>query len=691
MRQSSRIYSWVQLSLGEHEEALAGFERALTLGHPLPSTVQLARANALRHLGRMDASDAVLDELDALKEAPGDVAAIRARNALSRGHYANAIEQATRSLEHGCHLPALSHQVRGRCYAALGDLEGAIADLEAAVKLSPSFGHLWTELSGLYASLARWNEAADAAKRAVDIKEASPDAPIAIGVALKNRTACLIRLGRIAEAWNEAESAVQRWPDEPDAHLALAEAAQVLGGVPKALPGLQAAVKRWPTHPRLLVALAGLLNGAGRHPEALAVLSRPAVEPDASALQLTHTAVAAATERARALWMTGRRDEAWSAVRAAKDLYLSLPAPLRVALRELESSMYAQQGDLDEARSVLEELGPDPQYAAQAAYYGVMSAMMAGSFDEARQRAEAFVEAHPTAVVAWIAASQVEQLSGHSLRAATILERGQAALPPPFAPMLSMRRASALAAAGRIREAEALLDRAAEVTPEGKLGGSFWGYVLWRAGRYEEARAALEAGSIRSEGDMGYRGSRTRLAAVLVRLGDAEAALALAKDVGIRWPEERRPSFALTLLELGQIDASLEMLDAAEPMVSVAAQPLRVRALRQAGRVEEAKRLAWKGAGQDPAPDRVVATAYMAAVAGGKERAEDLLEQAPASEAGEDHLWRARVHAVLGQLDMATAWLEKAHAAGYRHPRTAATDADFRQLADRAAWTALLP
>jgi uncharacterized protein HemY len=115
-----------------------------------------------------------------------------------------------------------------------------------------------------------------------------------------------------------------------------------------------------------------------------------------------------------------------------------------------------------------------------------------------------------------------------------------------------------------------------------------------------------------------------------------------------------------------------------------------VQAYRQAGRDKDARELAWKHAGQDHPSMNAVNYAYLAAVAGIPERAHDLLEAAKPSESGQVHLLRARVHAVLGEMDQARSWLRKAHAAGYRHPRTAAEDVDFRPLADDPAWTTLL-
>lgn len=230
------------LAQGKHQKALEKFDAALKQ-EPTPPAY-LARARAFQQMGRMDRFLLDVEKVLRMDSMSADAHFLRTQYA----HKANDPERVDM---HGTRALALSsdalvrHEVwymRGMARAESGDVQGAIADLEALMaagnaeidvmrtmarlydaagrhedalkllerlcELEPhQVGH-WSNRAFELTMLDRFDEALPMIERALEYDKDEP-------VALSNRAYINYRTGRRLEAWSDVERSLRSYPMNP--------------------------------------------------------------------------------------------------------------------------------------------------------------------------------------------------------------------------------------------------------------------------------------------------------------------------------------------------------------------------------------------------------------------------------------------------------------------------------------------
>jgi tetratricopeptide (TPR) repeat protein len=136
---------------------------------------------------------------------------------------------------------ALEQYRRGTVLQTKGDVRGAIAAYERAVRLNRKFAEAWSNLGNAYRQAGRREEALDAYDAAI---RAKPE----FAAAHCNRGVLLIELERYAEAAGALESAARLAPDMPEAHANLAHTYRRLHRYEEAIAAGRAAIELRPQY-----------------------------------------------------------------------------------------------------------------------------------------------------------------------------------------------------------------------------------------------------------------------------------------------------------------------------------------------------------------------------------------------------------------------------------------------------------
>jgi len=112
---------------------------------------------------------------------------------------------------------ALAHQILGNALLLSGDVDAAIAELEAALKLVPDFPEAHNNLGMAYDDRRQFDQAAACYRRALELKPGYAEAHNNLGVALKAQ-------GKVDEAIICFRRAVELNPDYAQAHYNLGNA-----------------------------------------------------------------------------------------------------------------------------------------------------------------------------------------------------------------------------------------------------------------------------------------------------------------------------------------------------------------------------------------------------------------------------------------------------------------------------------
>jgi tetratricopeptide (TPR) repeat protein len=291
---------------GKHEEAVQTIQRALTL-FPEWGGAQYSLALSLRALGRRSEAEQALQRhaqygtrwpgvddpvLSKVSDLRNDSAARfrRARKLADDGDLNGAIAEFEAALTDDTSL-ALAHSSLVKLYGRAGNWAKAEEHYRAAIALGSGLAELHYDYGVLLGLQQKWDEAQEAYRRALAINPTYPEAHNNLGQLLE-------RSRQFDAALAEYRSAVQ---DRPTFRLARFNAGRMLialGRLDEAITELQKVTEpRDAEAPRYLFALSTAYVRAGRKEDGV----RWATDARQLALQYGDTALAAAIERDLAL------------------------------------------------------------------------------------------------------------------------------------------------------------------------------------------------------------------------------------------------------------------------------------------------------------------------------------------------------------------------------------------------------
>lgn len=156
---------------------------------------------------------------------------------------------------------ALSAYAAGAASLRRGDALAAVAALERAVASDPEWSAAWVQLARARDELGRRDAAREAARRAVEVLGPGESRSAYEAQAVEARLS-----GRPEKAQEILARLVERYPQDAEARVALAEAYGDQGSLDRAIPALEEAVRLAPHHPRawFLLAQYSILAGNAR-------------------------------------------------------------------------------------------------------------------------------------------------------------------------------------------------------------------------------------------------------------------------------------------------------------------------------------------------------------------------------------------------------------------------------------------
>ena len=262
----------VLIRLGKLEEAQRVLERALDLD---PREVEAHRAMAELDSARGDWAGAV-DRLDhALQLEPGQwrLYAAKAEKLHAAGHYRRA-EAACRAWLELTPDNVYAHQTLGGVLSVLGDLDGASAALQEALRIRPE-ADVYSNLGTILYFRGRYGEAAEAYRRAVELKPNQRVFWSNLGDALRwapgrrdDAPPAYLRAIQLLRA------ALAKVPEDPSLISELAEYQAKSGDVSGALGTLDRLEEKTATDPEVWFSAAKSYEIAGSRDRALRSLER---------------------------------------------------------------------------------------------------------------------------------------------------------------------------------------------------------------------------------------------------------------------------------------------------------------------------------------------------------------------------------------------------------------------------------
>ncbi len=282
---------------------------------------------------------------------------------------------------------ALSAYANGSASLRRGDALAAVIHLEQAVAGDPGYGAAWLQLARARETLGRREAAREAARRAVASLGAEESRSAYEARAVEARL-----LGRPEKAQEILARLVERYPDDAEARLELAEAYGEQGSLDRAIAALREVVRLAPHHPRAWFLLAKYSILAGD--------VRPAIDDYLVRALVVQNQLGSEEGRADVLNAFG---VAWRELgemdRAAESYTQAAAIRKRIGdergyattLRNLASldsvrgEHAAAERKLGEALAILERLGDGPGIADLQDEFGVL-AEERGDYEEALSR-----------------------------------------------------------------------------------------------------------------------------------------------------------------------------------------------------------------------------------------------------------------------------------------------------------------
>jgi eukaryotic-like serine/threonine-protein kinase len=282
---------------------------------------------------------------------------------------------------------ALSAYAKGSASLRRGDALAAVTDLERAVASDPGYGAAWVQLARARESLGRREAALDAARRAVASLGAEEGRSAYEARAVEARL-----LGHPEKAQELLARLVERYPDDAEARVELAEAYGEQGSLDRAIAALREVVRLAPHHPRawFLLAKYSILAGDVRRAiddylvRALVVQNQLGSEEGrADVLNAFGVAWRELGEMERA----AESYEQAAAIRKRIGDERGYATTLRnlASLDSVRGAHAAAERKLGEALAILERLGDGPGIADLQDEFGVL-AEERGDYEEALSR-----------------------------------------------------------------------------------------------------------------------------------------------------------------------------------------------------------------------------------------------------------------------------------------------------------------
>lgn len=166
---------------GDHEAAIAAFERAIADGVPVEEVVEPLAASYLG-IGRADRAEQLYAQ--ALEQRPGETRWLlaRARILIERMDHAGAIPVLRRVLEQSPKHADATEWIAG-AYAAVGNDAASIRSYRDLLKIAPDRTHAWARLGDLHYRVRDFEASRGAYRKAVDGGIATADVYAGLGLA----------------------------------------------------------------------------------------------------------------------------------------------------------------------------------------------------------------------------------------------------------------------------------------------------------------------------------------------------------------------------------------------------------------------------------------------------------------------------------------------------------------------------
>jgi protein O-mannosyl-transferase len=178
------------------------------------------------------------------------------------GHYVSADVLYTTTIEEN---PGawMAHLNLGWLRLQRGEIEAAVRDTEAALRLEPNLPQGQNNLGGAYRALGRFEESERAYREALRLQPDKLDTRY-------NLALVLIDLNRPGEAVGHIQAYLAQNPTDASAQGQLGDAKQSLGELPDAIIAYRESLRLNPTDARVHVNLGSALGRQGRYKEAIA-------------------------------------------------------------------------------------------------------------------------------------------------------------------------------------------------------------------------------------------------------------------------------------------------------------------------------------------------------------------------------------------------------------------------------------
>jgi choline-sulfatase len=221
---------------------------------------RLRHANALIRTGRFADVESVARAVLMADRTNAFATMLLARAEMEQGKYRDAIAH-YRAYAELVPSSADAHHWVAICWSRLGEVDRALAEVEAALGLDLRHAGAHALRGGLRASRGRIEEALVDLRAAVD---AAPDnVPFRVGL-----SRILLTAGRLDDADAELRRALELQPENPDAHAARGAVLAAYGQPEAALPEFERALAGRPDADDVRLDFAGILEQLGRRAEA---------------------------------------------------------------------------------------------------------------------------------------------------------------------------------------------------------------------------------------------------------------------------------------------------------------------------------------------------------------------------------------------------------------------------------------